>query len=379
MGLYDGASPKSEEGSTAQRSRKWLGAPVIAVVDASGMARSWPPLARGCARSIAALDVAGVFANRVGSRGHLDLLAAALQPAPAVVGGLPRRTRARRSPSATSGLPPRREYGADAADRWGAPLAEWSDLDAHDAPSRERRSRPALAMSSLVARPPRRRRRCRIAHRPRRRVPLLLRRQPAPPRVARRRAGPLLADRAMRACPPLDGIYLGGGYPELHAAALAANAAMRSAPRRVRCAAGAHLRRMRRPHVPRRRHPHASTARAHPMVGLVAGDAVMADRLQALGYVEVETQADTPVRRRRHCAFAVTSSATRRWREPDGDGAPAYTVRRRRGDEPRPKARAPATTSSACYVHAHWASNPLVAAGFVTSCRRAAVEPGAAG
>ena len=39
MGLFDGVEPTSDEGSTAEIA-KWLGAPVLLVVDASGMARS---------------------------------------------------------------------------------------------------------------------------------------------------------------------------------------------------------------------------------------------------------------------------------------------------------------------------------------------------
>jgi cobyrinic acid a,c-diamide synthase len=39
MGLFDGASPISDEGSSAEIA-KWLDAPVILVTDASGMART---------------------------------------------------------------------------------------------------------------------------------------------------------------------------------------------------------------------------------------------------------------------------------------------------------------------------------------------------
>src|SRR3954463_2757546 len=48
MGLFDGASPDSEEGSTAEIA-KWLAAPVILVADASGMARSLAALVAGFA------------------------------------------------------------------------------------------------------------------------------------------------------------------------------------------------------------------------------------------------------------------------------------------------------------------------------------------
>lgn len=46
MGLFDGASPTSNEGLTAEIA-KWLNAPILLVCDASGMARSIAPLVRG--------------------------------------------------------------------------------------------------------------------------------------------------------------------------------------------------------------------------------------------------------------------------------------------------------------------------------------------
>src|SRR4051812_26559205 len=86
MGLFDGASPTGPAGSTAELAR-WLGAPVLLVVDASGMARSLAALVDGFARFDPELSLAGVIANRVGSRGHLDLLRQA-QRDPPVLGGL---------------------------------------------------------------------------------------------------------------------------------------------------------------------------------------------------------------------------------------------------------------------------------------------------
>src|SRR5271170_4864780 len=48
MGLYDGASPNGDEGSSAEIA-KWLAAPAILVVDASGMARTVAAVAYGFA------------------------------------------------------------------------------------------------------------------------------------------------------------------------------------------------------------------------------------------------------------------------------------------------------------------------------------------
>ncbi|HKQ69712.1 MAG TPA: cobyrinate a,c-diamide synthase, partial [Polyangiaceae bacterium] len=88
MGLYDGASATSEAGSTAEIA-KWLDAPVLLVVDAGGMARSFAAVVTGFEAFDPAVRVAGAIANRVGSRGHLDLLREALR-SPPILGGFPR-------------------------------------------------------------------------------------------------------------------------------------------------------------------------------------------------------------------------------------------------------------------------------------------------
>src|SRR5262249_46964427 len=88
MGLFDGASPTGDEGSTAEIA-KWLVAPVVLVCDASAMARSIAPLAQGFDRFDQELRVAGIICNRVGSRGHLDLLRTAMAGSLPVLGGLP--------------------------------------------------------------------------------------------------------------------------------------------------------------------------------------------------------------------------------------------------------------------------------------------------
>ena len=129
MGLFDSATPTGEEGSTAQIA-KWLDAPVILVTDASGVARTIAAVAAGFARFDPAVRVAGMICNRVGGRGHLDLLRAA-QPEVPIVGGFP----------ATSELAfPERHLGLMVADEtnvpqrliegWGRLASEWLDLDA---------------------------------------------------------------------------------------------------------------------------------------------------------------------------------------------------------------------------------------------------------
>ncbi len=71
MGLYDG------EPSSADIAMRF-GLPVMLTVDASGMAQTFGAIASGLLAHQAKLIPAGVLANKVGSRGHADMLRASL-------------------------------------------------------------------------------------------------------------------------------------------------------------------------------------------------------------------------------------------------------------------------------------------------------------
>ncbi|WP_320055976.1 cobyrinate a,c-diamide synthase [Desulfuromonas thiophila] len=91
MGLYDGSSPTSLDGSTAQIA-DWLQTPVALVVNSHGMARSLAALVHGYASFEPTITLAGVIANFCGSDSHATLLAQALQAAnlPPLLGAVPR-------------------------------------------------------------------------------------------------------------------------------------------------------------------------------------------------------------------------------------------------------------------------------------------------
>ena len=90
MGLFDGYDGKSEAGSTAEMA-KWLGLPVILVVDASAMARSVAAVIHGFQHFDPELNVAGVIFNKIGGPGHLRYLEEAVCDVPNITlfGGLP--------------------------------------------------------------------------------------------------------------------------------------------------------------------------------------------------------------------------------------------------------------------------------------------------
>ena len=224
MGLFDGYDGASEAGSTAQMA-KWLGLPVLLVVDARAMARSAAALVHGFASFDPALSLAGVVFNRIGSAAHLEYLQQALSSLPGVrcFGGLP-RDQELAIPERHLGLATAEDHPLD--DAYLGHLAD--RLETH------------LDLEGLLAALPR----------------LTLPEEPAPAAtpplvrlgVARDRAFcfyypenlELLASFGAELVPfspledrelpaGLDGIYLGGGYPELYAEQLAANEGLKQA------------------------------------------------------------------------------------------------------------------------------------------------------
>lgn len=364
MGLFDGASADTDDGSAAQVAR-WLGAPVLAVVDASGMARTIAAIGHGLATFHPEVRVAGLWANRVGSRGHLELLQrACVGTGTPVVGGLPERPELA-FPERHLGLVTAQEGGLspERLEGWGTLAPEWCDLDAllRLAASAGPLDEPEGELPARVAQAPV----CRIAvaqdeafhfyyeDNLRRLEALGAELVPFSP----------VRDAALPA--EVHALYLGGGYPEVHAEALARNAPMREAVRAfaraggpvyAECGGMMYLAEGLR----------TLDGRRHEMVGLVPGVAVMAPKLQALGYVEVETT------RRTVLGGAGLRFRGHQFRYSTLEGAPeeggALRVRRRRGDSTHQEGYGPENVL-ASYVHAHWASNPLAAEGFVRSAR----------
>ena len=92
MGLHDGFDGLGDAGSTAQIA-KWLGLPVVLVVDARSMARSAAALVLGFTRFDPEVEFAGVLFNRIGGPRHLAYLEEAMSaniPEIPVLGGIPR-------------------------------------------------------------------------------------------------------------------------------------------------------------------------------------------------------------------------------------------------------------------------------------------------
>jgi cobyrinic acid a,c-diamide synthase len=272
MGVFDGVSPTSDVGSTAEIAH-WLEAPVLLVIDASGMARTIAALARGVSETDPLLQVAGVIAQRVGSRGHVELLRKAL---PSVVGGLPVAA-AHAFPERHLGLVQAGAVPDATLEAWGQLATEWIDLERVVAIARR-----APAIPTPPPTPRQRTSACRIAlaydeafhfyyednlHRLDAAGAELVRFSPI----------------ASETLPRCDGIYIGGGYPEVFAERLSANRTLCDAiaafegPIYAECGGLMYLSQGIR----------TRDGKVHPMVGILPGAAVMSDNLAALGYVEV--------------------------------------------------------------------------------------------
>ncbi len=359
MGLFDGLDGRSETASTAEVAKRF-GLPVVLVVDASAQVRSAAALVLGAERLDPDLDVAAVVFNRAGGERHVRWLHEALEGhcRARALGALPWRDELR-LPERHLGLVTARErrFAAASCDAL-ADLAERSiDLDAV----------LALARSTVAPEAP-----------------------PAPA-VPRTRLGVALDDafqfyypenlEALRAAgaevvpwspledaglPDVDGLYLGGGYPEVHALRLAANATARAAvrdfvlagrPVYAECGGLMYL-------AERLEDP---DGRAHPMVGVLPVHVRLRPRRLTLGYREVRLEADSllgprGVRLRGHEFHASHLEA------PPAVEA-TYRVSDPAGGEPWPEGYRVGNTL-ASYVHLHFDSRPETADAFVAACAR---------
>jgi cobyrinic acid a,c-diamide synthase len=160
---------------------------------------------------------------------------------------------------------------------------------------------------------------------------------------------------------PAAGIVLGGGFPEVHAAALSANeslrrdvaaAAARGVPVAAECAGLLYL---------------ARTLDGQPMCGVLPVEASMTDRL-TLGYRQARAEAGSVLAA---AGEVVRAHEFHRTAASPGHGEPA-AWRLTAGEQAgRREGHAPGNVH-ASYLHAHWAGYPRSAARFAAACRAAA-------
>lgn len=283
MGLYDGIRACSDEGSGAEVARI-LDLPVLLVVDGAGAARTVAAVVQGM-RDFGPARIVGVVANRVGSARHAALVSESLDSRglPPLVGfvvqgALPSL------PERHLGLVPPKD-GDELLDRLAEAVSATVDLDrilslaGAMAPSRQipSHSRDGAGLRLGLSRDDA----FQFAY-----GPVVDRLQSRGVEVVR--FSPMDDDALPGA---LDGLWLCGGYPESHAAVLAANAAMRESVATF-CATG-------RPvlaecggllYLSRELVDLAGTV--HPMCGVLPARGILGRRLRALGYRTVRSRED---------------------------------------------------------------------------------------
>jgi cobyrinic acid a,c-diamide synthase len=368
MGCFDGSDGRSDDGSTAQVA-KWLGAPVVLVVDASAASRSVAAVVLGFERFDAELSVAAVIANRVAGEGHArwvtEAIAATCRATPvgAVRHDAELTLRERHLGLVTA---PEGSLPKELAARLGEVIERSLDLDrllAIATPVPGVSPRAGTIERTRADGPPRRRARIGVAR------DIVFQFYYAESLDLLRRAGADLvfwSPIADQALPDVDGLYLGGGYPELHARRLSDNAAMRRAVRRfaedgrpiyAECGGLMFL---------------AEALEdlegvAHPMVGVLPTTVRMRPRRMTLGYTEVRTIADSPL------GGAGAVARGHEFHFSTIDTVPplvprVYRIERRAGDERAEGYLIGQTLMS--YVHLHFASNLGLAPAFVEACAR---------
>ncbi len=382
MGLYDGAAGDSEEGSAAQLAR-WLGLPVLLVIDARSMARSIAAVAHGFATFQDAPAFVGCLANRVNSATHRALLEEAFgdlasRGGPPLLGALSTNTDLE-TPSRHLGLVMAQEEDED-EERRAAHLADWMEQ--------------AVDLDALLARLPDV---SGTLEQPARRDDVLGCETTAPEAVrlavARdeafcfyyeenfrllQRAGAELVffspmrDRALPE--DIHGLYLGGGYPELHAQALSDNVRMRRAVKAV-VQAGAPLYAECGGYMYCMRALRDVRGLRYLMADLFPWECAMDTRRRGLGYREVTTTrpsllgpTGTVVRGHEfHYSYEPTPPTAETLL--DAGVEAVYAVTNRRGEPAKAQGYA-LREALASYVHLHFGGNPHVASAFVARCRR---------
>ncbi|WP_053635839.1 cobyrinate a,c-diamide synthase [Streptomyces sp. XY152] len=391
MGLYDGAAGEGELASTAQVAKS-LRAPVVLVVDASSQSRSVAALVHGFVSWDPQVRVGGVILNKVASDRHEGLLREALESVGVPVLGVLRRAAQVETPSRHLGLVPVAERGSvavEAVSAMAAQVAAGCDLSALVALARSAGALTGAAWDAgeaLVSSPP---------------PPLPFPSPGAAPPDPHRPCGPRPqtpdglegAGRAVRVAvaggsaftfsyaehaellsaagaevvtfdPLRDeelpegtaGLVVGGGFPEVYAAELSANEALRKAvaelalsgaPVAAECAGLLYL---------------CRELDGLPMCGVLDASARMSERL-TLGYRDAVAVSDS----------ALAGAGTRM----RGHEFHRTVVEPRAGEEPAWGMRAPERRVEgfvqrgvhASYLHTHWASEPGVARRFVERCR----------
>lgn len=363
MGLFDGRRAEDCRGSTADVARL-LDVPVVLVVDASAMAGSVAAVVKGFAEFDPLVRVVGVICNRVAGPRHYEYLAPALRQHTGAVplGWLPRQGEWS-IPERHLGLMTTADLNAT-SERWqrlGQALTQTIDVDCllslAGTSRREGEARAEPHSRRSAARqepcPPKSRKRVAVA-----RDAAFCFYYPENLELLAAAGGDIapfspLTDSDLP--PDTSLLYLGGGYPELHAQKLAENRAMHASIRRFYQQGGTvyaecgGLMYCCRELVD-------TAGQTWPMLDLLPARTVMQPRRAALGYVTLRTTRPSPLGRPETVARGHEFHYSRLERL----GPLEYAAESDDGRAPRPDGIVSGNLWAA-YAHLHFGSNPALA------------------
>jgi cobyrinic acid a,c-diamide synthase len=365
MGLFDGRKNLGEVGSSAHVA-KITRTPVLLVVSGAGTARSVAAMVGGYMNFDGDLRFAGVLFNYVSGEKHFRILKEAVTEhlGLPVFGYLPKNAQVA-IPERHLGLLPAAEVTGvrTLLDKLGFLFGETVDTAA----ILEAAQCGPLPVPACTVFPDAVEKTCRIA-------------------VARDEAfhfyyhenlallesygaelvdfSPLADHRLPAGC---SGVYIGGGFPEMFADRLSANTTLRGElsaaaadgmPVYAECGGYMYL----------SRQLVDFHGQSYPMAGIFPGSAVMKEKRQALGYVEVAAAQETflfrPGERYRGHEF--------HWSDMKAVQGPSLYLKMP-GGEPAGEVRQNCLGS---YIHLHFLSNPSVAKRLVEACRAYAARTG---
>ena len=330
MGLFDGQPSAAD---LAER----FAIPVMALIDAGAMAQTFGAVVHGLASYRPGLPFAGVLANQVGSAQHAELLRNAVSAGMGWFGALPKS--AASLPERHLGLLQAAEIDdlESRLDQLADALAATAAVDLPEAVNFASASAPAMA--PLLAG-----RRIAIARDAAYGFIYPANLETLSSLGARLQFFSPLAGEPLPAC---DALWLPGGYPEVHAAALAGNVAWLAAVQ-DHAAAGKPLLAECGGMMSLFEHLVDQAGVTHRLTGLLPGRAVMQPRLTALG-LQI---ADLPEGRLQGHTFHYSRSETPLaplCRASTPDGRPGEAIYRN-------------GRLTASYVHFYFPSNPAAVA-----------------
>ncbi|MFD1037819.1 cobyrinate a,c-diamide synthase [Virgibacillus byunsanensis] len=290
MGFFDGKNPETNQGSTAEISMLTK-SPVLLVVNCSSMARSAAAIVKGFQLFDESTNIVGVIANKVGSKGHFELVKKAIeQECHVPVIGYLNRELDIEIPERHLGLIPSIERGEldTFFDKLGELVLETVDVDqildlavaeplkGSEQPSMFEKKNDKIAKIAVA------------------RDAAFNFYYPENLEILEANGAELIyfSPLASETIPnDADGLYLGGGFPEEFASLLAKNeetkrsvkdAVDQGLPTLAECGGFMYLTDSIK----------TTKNQTYPMVGVIPGSVQMQDRLAALGYREVRGKLD---------------------------------------------------------------------------------------